>query len=135
MQYKLTEYDEKLHDIFSCLSVKDPYATMIAQGKKTIELRSRDVKFRGQIIICCSSTPQTGSSGHAIAVSELYDTKRAKDLTPEEWDMTGIPALGRPAYSKKVAWMLRDSKPIKPVPVKGQLGIYRIALSKGDINI
>ena len=133
MQYKLTEYNPEVHDIFVCLSVKNPYARMIAEGKKTVELRSRNVKYRGELVICSSSVPEGEDSGCTLAIANLYDVKKAKDLTPQEWEMTGIPEDKRYLYAKNTAWMLKDSRPIKKVPIKGQLGIYRIALTKGDL--
>ena len=34
-----------------CLSVSQPYADLIVKGKKTIELRKWNTKFRGEFLI------------------------------------------------------------------------------------
>ncbi|MGI0083073.1 MAG: ASCH domain-containing protein, partial [Nitrosopumilaceae archaeon] len=34
-----------------CLSVSQPYADLIVQGKKTIELRTWNTKFRGEFLV------------------------------------------------------------------------------------
>ena len=37
-----------------CLSLKQPYAHLLANGKKTVELRKWNTKFRGQFLIHAS---------------------------------------------------------------------------------
>ena len=37
-----------------CLSLKQPYAHLLASGKKTVELRKWNTKFRGQFLIHAS---------------------------------------------------------------------------------
>ena len=34
-----------------CLSVSQPYADLIVQGKKTIELRTWNTKYRGEFLV------------------------------------------------------------------------------------
>ncbi|MER5174445.1 MAG: ASCH domain-containing protein [Candidatus Nitrosocosmicus sp.] len=34
-----------------CISIKQPYAELLAIGKKTIELRKWSIKFRGDFLI------------------------------------------------------------------------------------
>ena len=36
------------------LSVKQPFASMIADGRKTLEVRSKKTSFRGRVLICSS---------------------------------------------------------------------------------
>jgi hypothetical protein len=40
--------------IKKCLSLKQPYAELLISGKKTIELRSWDTKFRGEFLVHAS---------------------------------------------------------------------------------
>ncbi len=39
-----------------CLSLKQPYAELIVSGRKTIELRKWNTKYRGQFLIHASKT-------------------------------------------------------------------------------
>jgi hypothetical protein len=39
-----------------CLSLKQPYSELIVSGRKTIELRKWNTKFRGQFLIHASKT-------------------------------------------------------------------------------
>jgi hypothetical protein len=39
------------------LSVRQPWATLICTGDKTIEWRSWQTKYRGELLICASGTP------------------------------------------------------------------------------
>ena len=53
-----------------CLSVCQPFAELIVQGKKTIELRKWNTKFRGEFLV------------HAPQKIRLDDCKRLK-IKPE----------------------------------------------------
>ncbi len=37
--------------LLKCISIKQPYAELLAIGKKTIELRKWSIKFRGDFLI------------------------------------------------------------------------------------
>ena len=37
-----------------CLSLKQPYADLVVSGKKTIELRTWNTKFRGEFLVHAS---------------------------------------------------------------------------------
>lgn len=37
-----------------CLSVEQPFAELIVQGRRTIEIRTRNTKFRGEFLIHAS---------------------------------------------------------------------------------
>ncbi|MCK9325042.1 MAG: ASCH domain-containing protein [Bacteroidales bacterium] len=102
------------------LSVKNPWADMIAQGLKTIEVRSRRTHHRGPLLICTSKKPEGGNAGCAVAVVELVDYR---PLVPEDARRAGgfyAPGMW--------AWVLDNVKPIKPFSVCGKLGIFEVAL-------
>lgn len=70
-----------------CLSVSQPYADLIINGKKTIELRTWNTKFRGECLIhapmrikdeACDRLGIDKSSlriGVIIGKVEIYDVK------------------------------------------------------------
>ena len=43
------------------LSVKQPFASLIAFGEKRIEVRSWPTHYRGRILICASKAPYSGA--------------------------------------------------------------------------
>jgi len=53
------------------LSLKQPYANWIAEGKKTIETRSWSTRYRGDVLICASQSGQGSPKGAALCVVEL----------------------------------------------------------------
>lgn len=99
------------------LSVKEPWAGLIRSGRKTIEVRSWLTKYRGPLVICASAAPKSDLSGHAVAVVQLVECRpaTAKDSGAACFEV-------RDGY----AWVLREVRAIKPYPVKGRLGIFRL---------
>lgn len=138
MQYKNEDYAPSLHDRFKALSVKQPYAGMIAIGEKTIEVRSKPTKYRGQLLICASKDGKDdGVPGYGctLAFVELYDCKPLSELTPQEWadtKLTGIEAA-RAKEKGGYGWFLRDVRRVIEFPVKGQLGIFNLIYTKDVI--
>ena len=41
------------------LSIKEPWATLILEGKKTIETRTWKTNYRGEILLCASKNPKS----------------------------------------------------------------------------
>lgn len=99
------------------LSVRQPWASLIAEGRKTIELRSRRTRYRGPVLICASKHRQgCGPKGVALTVVELVDCRPA---TPEDRDAACCdPSPG------EWAWVLSDARIIDPLPIRGALGLF-----------
>lgn len=135
MQYPNKEFDAEKHDRWRALSVKQPYANDLVSGEKTIEVRSRNTTYRGDILICSSATPELPgmSCGVTLGKVELYDVKRVADFTPEDWDNTRIPKDKRAKITKGYGWIMRNPRRVIEMPVKGQLGIFNLVYSKGEI--
>jgi hypothetical protein len=106
-----------------CLSVRQPWASLIASGRKTIELRSRRTRHRGPLVICAASRPwvgehsfELGPLGVSVALVDLVECRPAmpKDARaaciepPEGW----------------FAWEIRIIRQLPPMPVKGALGLF-----------
>ena len=120
-----------------CLSVKDPWAALIAMGKKTVELRTWRVAYRGPLIIIASaarsSTPDAAAWAHipgrpsrAVAIVELYDVR------PAEND-DAIAACCPIERSSGYAWDLRLIKRLDvDLHVRGSLSLFQppVALAK-----
>lgn len=145
MQYDKKDYKKDSHDIYKALTVKNPYATQlvtvayednsITYAEKCIEVRSRKTNYRGDIMICSSARPFiTGmESGVTLGFVELYDIKHISEFTNEDWNNTRIPVEKRKYIKNGYGWLMRNPRRVVEFPVKGQLGIYDIVLTKGLI--
>lgn len=114
------------------ISIKQPWAGLIAQGKKRLEIRSWQTHFRGDILICASAKPdlKTGFSinlnqypfitGNAICIAELYHVEPF--LNEHE-----AAALCNFNYGL-FAWHLRNIRQIEPFAVKGKLNFFNVEL-------
>ena len=103
-----------------CLSVKNPYAGWIADGSKTIELRSWRCGYRGPLIICASARGETADHDMPNGVARCLVT--LIDIRP----FTRVDAqAARNRWRRGLyAWVLTDCRPLPPVPVKGRLGLF-----------
>lgn len=145
MQIEKKDYNPDQHDVFKALSVKQPYADLLTRvvfrdesgeyhAQKTIELRSRNTNYRGDVLVCSSAKPELPGrlSGVTCGFVELYDTKPVEDFTPEDWAATCIPESERPR--KGYGWLLRNPRRVVEMPIRGQLGVYNLIVPKGDIT-
>ena len=91
------------------ISIKNPYATQILRGTKTIEYRSWDTKHRGDLLICSSANPKVPGmlSGYALCIVNLVETtyNRAEDI---------------------YEWHLENVRKIKAFPVSGKLNFFDV---------
>lgn len=105
------------------ISLKQPWANLVAEGKKTIETRKWSTRYRGDLIICSSQSPKIEPYGKALCVVELCDVKPMAK--------TDEKAACIKVYPKAHSWFLRNLRLIKnPFPIKGQLGIYNLKLPR-----
>lgn len=93
-----------------------PEPTMdIFTGEKTIEFRTWQTDYRGDLLICASSKKEPGFvSGHAYMVVPLLNIRPSE----EEW----YGYEGTTMYD----WILGAPKLIQPIPVKGQLHLFDV---------
>lgn len=149
MQIDNKDYNAEEHDRFRALTVKQPYANDLVTpaykdidgviyGVKSIEVRSKPTKYRGDILICSSAKPILPGmqSGVTLGLVELYDVKPIAEFTEEDWDKTRIPKDIRQTIkglNKGFGWLMRNPRRVIEYPVKGQLGIYNLTYTKGVI--
>jgi hypothetical protein len=118
------------------LSVKQPHAAFIASEKKSIEVRSWSTKFRGDVIIASSASPDRIAmdglppmpGGVTLCIVDLFDVRPlvATDADAARMPEEHIAKLNeeKPHY----AWCLRNIRPIATRAVKGRLGLWEIEL-------
>ena len=94
----LSIYPEPVMDIF--------------MGDKTIEYRTWQTDYRGDLLICAGSKKEPGFvNGYAYFVVSLYDIQLG-----EVWDEKHI----------EYEWMLGAPRLIKPIPVRGKLFLFDV---------
>lgn len=110
------------------LSVRQPWAGLIAAGRKTIETRSRPTRYRGELLICASRVVSSEGArlhpaaallplGAAVARVQLVECRR---LEPGDAEAAMI---YRPGLW---AWILADARPVEPFFVSGRLGFFEV---------
>lgn len=105
---------------WKAISLKQPWANLVASGKKTIETRKWTTKYRGDLVICSSKRPEIEPAGYALCIVELYHIEPMKKEHEKKSCIKVYPGT----YS----WFLRNIRKIKPTPIKGSLGIYDLSL-------
>ncbi|MCY4541392.1 MAG: ASCH domain-containing protein [Rhodobacteraceae bacterium] len=108
------------------LSVKQPWANLIASGRKTIETRTWATRHRGPLLIVSSKKPNIAPAGSAVAVAKLVDCRRMTKA--DEADACCS------VYADAVSWILEDVRPIRPFPVKGSLGVYNVPYDPAELE-
>ena len=108
------------------LSVKQPWANLIAIGEKTIETRTWATQYRGPLLIVSSKTPRIAPAGYALALVELVEC-RPMMLSDEK-------SARCPVYDNAIAWLFRNIRALEPFPVKGQLSIFDVDVKPTDLQ-
>ena len=119
------------------LSIRQPWAELIIEGKKTLELRSWSVNYRGPLAIHASQTvereacaahglnPEAVTTGAVIGVVDLIDVveldeaaylaRRSDHLAPNRYEP--------PLYG----WQLTNSRALsQPRPMRGRMGLFTV---------
>jgi hypothetical protein len=124
------------------LSLRQPWADLVIQGKKTLELRNWTVSYRGPLAIHASLTvneaacrsygmqPETLTTGALIGVVELVDiirldteTYTARQAEHLAQGFYAPPADGKPLYG----WKLSNPRELPhPVPFHGRMGLFNV---------
>lgn len=119
------------------LSVRMPWAHLIAEGIKTVETRSWSTKYRGPLLICAWKAVAPGSAifvkdgrvervtpyseqelGHAICTVELVGC-----TTMAEEHEAAVLVRCRPGL---YAWRLENVRKLEPFPVVGKQGFFEV---------
>ena len=104
------------------LSVRQPWASLIASGRKTLEVRSWPTTYRGPLLICAAKRPHGHLPiGVAVAVVEVVDCRPATSADAA----AACCEIGAGEF----VWVLRDPRPVEPVPVSGRLGLFDVPIS------
>ena len=107
------------------LTLKQPWATLVAEGIKKIEFRSWKTNYRGKILIHAG----VGVDNEAmIQFKDLIDCVKLDEQMNKDIISQNNIAYGT-KYREGYAWILSDSKKIYSDKIlKGKLGIWDIEL-------
>ncbi len=124
-----------------CLSVSQPYADLIINGKKIIELRTWNTKFRGDFLIhapmkikkdACERLGIDASNlrtGVIIGKAEIYDVKKYHSINELKKDSDKHFA-SEEFFHHKYGFLLRNPIALRvPIPYKGSLGFFEAKIS------
>ena len=117
------------------LSLKQPFAELIVSGRKTIELRNWNTKFRGEFLIHASKNVDKKAMkdfkfdklpiGVIVGKAELIDVKHY--LNNEEHKKDKKFHLADDSWGQ-YGFVLKNIKRIKPISAKGQLNFWEFDL-------
>lgn len=131
------------------ISIKEPFATLITNGMKSIETRSWKTNYRGELFIHASGkqlAKEFLTNDYAIDLIKKMDMNYGNIIcrcnlvdciymdesfleyikqNPREYNV-GEYKLGR------YAWIIENIEPICPIPAKGKLNIWTF---DGDYKI
>lgn len=110
------------------LSIRQPWASLIASGRKTIELRSWRTHYRGPLLICSGSRPSSawrpedaaviGPLGVSVCIVDVIDCRLA---TPDD-----AHAACTDPSDGLFAWVLANARATEHRPVKGKLSFFQV---------
>jgi hypothetical protein len=114
------------------LCVKQPWASLIVTGQKTLEVRSRRTSHRGPLIIC--SSRRDAGSEQALAASKLLPgSPYPRGVTLGIVDLVECrPARGGDRAGALCdpdgyfVWVLARPRPCRNVPIIGKLGVFEL---------
>ena len=123
-----------------CLSLKQPYADLLVSGKKTIEIRSWNTKFRGEFLVHASKKvdrdaclrlkidPDSLIIGSIVGKATLYDVKFYENRNLFLKDRNKH--LARTEYSdNKYGFLIKNARKFKkPIVISGKLGFFNVEL-------
>ena len=123
-----------------CLSVSQPYADLIVQGKKTIELRTWNTKFRGEFLVHAPFKIKKDAckrlgidetklrTGVIIGKAEIYDVKVYNYVSELKADYKKHFATEE-FLRHKYGFLLKKPQELRmPIPYKGSLGFFNVSL-------
>ena len=117
------------------LSLKQPWAELILQGRKKIEIRKWKTKFRGDFLIHASKNPDNDAMkkfgfanlpcGFIVGKAKLLDVKEYKNNL--EFDMDKNLHLATPEWGN-YGFILENAERMENIPAKGKLNFWEFVL-------
>lgn len=115
------------------ISVRQPWASLIVHGLKSVEVRTWPTAYKGQLLIHASKKLDEGAMlrfpiedpprGCLIGTVELVEVEK---LTKHRWNELAAQHLNMGPYTSGLyAWHLNKPRPVAlPVPYSGVRGLF-----------
>ena len=126
------------------LSLTQPWATLVASGRKKVETRSWNTRYRGPLYIHAAKgfppvarefasvehtlgrLPGRIPGGALIAVVELVEILRTEEIAPS---LSALERLYGDYSVGRYAWRLENVRELpEPIPYRGALGLFEVRL-------
>jgi len=121
------------------LSLRQPWADLVVQGKKTLELRNWTVNYRGSLAIHASQTvdeaacrayginPDQVTTGAIIGVVKIVGIAELNEASylahKDEHKAEGFFHFKAPLYG----WSLANPRELpQPIPIHGRMGLFNV---------
>ena len=123
------------------LSIRQPWIGAILSGAKTVEVRARPTRHRGDLYLHASRTFGPAERGHLERLRELGHLLADPDpdrlgavvgrarlvdcrlMQPEDW----AAALAEPRDGRLWAWIISGARPLRtPLKVKGRRNLFDV---------
>ncbi len=132
-----------------CLSVCQPFAELIIQGKKTIELRKWNTKFRGEFLVHAakniliedckrmkiSSSITTGAIIGKVKLTDVKKYESDKELNSDKKKHHSLSDITKNKYG----FILESPKKLRvPIPYSGKLNFFEFhpdEMKNDDVKI
>lgn len=114
-------YLDGSHTVLTALSIHQPWANMIADGEKAIEVRCWSTSYRGPLLICSTKKNDVEPRGCGVALATLVD---CRPMTESDEDAACcVCDVG------DIAWVLDRVLAIQPFPVRGQRSLFSVRVT------
>ena len=111
------------------ISIKQPWASLVAAGYKTVECRTWKTHYRGPLLICSSkgdfeiNDGLVAPGGMALGVVELVDVR---PMTRKDIPSAYLPREAERDALLGFAWHVKKLYEVKPFAVKGKLNFFSV---------
>ncbi len=117
--------------------LRSPWASLVAEGRKTVELRTWSTRYRGPLLIIAGKGVDRGDvakwghgdapRGVTLCVVDLLDVRPA--TSADEHDACGPIATG------EFAWIVANVRPVTQIPMLGRFGLYELDVTPEALGL
>lgn len=140
MQYNTKQFDSSKHDIFKALVLEQPHANNLIDISSNVAVCQvafidKKSKHRGKTLVCSTHKPLIYGleCGATLGFVDVYDMKRASQMSESEWTMANIDQDKRAPLMNKYALFLKNPRRVIEMPFSGTPGFYHAVYDKDEI--
>jgi len=106
------------------ITLHQPWASLVASGKKTIETRRWCTSWRGDVLICASKRRPVWPKEHLLPRGAAVCIARIVECRAMTQADVGAACMG--LFPGAKAWVLEDVRVVPPVPVRGKQRLFEV---------